>query len=585
MKKRTPPPIGVLIEELATDPERGLTVDEVHRRRERHGLNRIEEVPPLPVWRRFSQQFRELVVWILIVAAVVSGLLGDWPDTFAILAIVLLNALLGFFQEERAQRSLNALRSLAAPHARVIRGGETVDVSASHLVPGDLVALEAGDQVPADGRLVESFGLGVEEASLTGESAPASKDARAAISPNTALADRSNMVWSGTVVVAGKARAVVTRTGMRTEIGRIARLLRREPTEKTPLQERLQRLGKVLIFVCLISVVVLFALQMLRGGEFREVFLLSVSLAVAAVPEGLPAVVTITLALGLQRMVRKNALIRRLPSVETLGSVSVICSDKTGTLTRNEMTVREVVAGDVTREVSGSGYALVGDFRVVASSLNEPGGEEPAAIDEDLLELLRIGAFCNDAKLTGPVDGEVGPGLVGDPTEGALLVVARKAGIQGDRSSLRVIGELPFDSDRKLMSVLVKESSGRARLLTKGAAEAVLCRCASERVNGDVVPLTDERRARRLQQMESMASRALRVLGIASRDVERERTAEIEESDLVFAGLVGMIDPPARRGEGGRSSMSKRGDTPRAHHWGPSGDGGSRGAGARDSPS
>ena len=532
-------PLAVLMEDLRTSAATGLSSEEAHRRMECFGPNRIEEVRSSPRWLRFLRQFNEVVVWILIAAAILSGLIGDWPDTLAILAIVLLNCLLGFFQEERAERSLSALRSLAAPRARVLRDGELQEVSASELVPGDVIVLESGDRVSADARLLEAFHLSLEQASLTGESIPVSKDAEALPPRETALADRENMIWSGTVAVTGKARAVVTSTGMRTEIGRIADLLQRDTTEATPLQKRLGRLGKVLIVVCLALVAVFFTLQILRGGDFREVLLLSVSLAVAAVPEGLPAVVTIALALGLQRMVRRHALVRRLPSVETLGSVSVVCSDKTGTLTRNEMTVRAVVAGGSSWEVSGSGYSPHGEFRLVS-----PSQEGEREIDADLHEVLRIGALCNDACLRDSTDGRKALTVVGDPTEGALLVAARKAGVSEDRSSVRVLGELPFDSERKTMSVLIEESPGRVRLLTKGAVETVLACSDFELMAGKAEPLSEDRRSDLLAQAGSLASCALRVLGFASREFDSTGESRLEEKGLVFAGFVGMIDPP-----------------------------------------
>ena len=307
-------------------------------------------------------QFNDLVIWILIVAAVISGGMGEWADTAAIAAIVLLNGLLGFIQEEKAGRALAALQRLSAPLAKVIREGVLQSIAARELVPGDRIELEAGDNIPADVRLLDGFGFRVQEAALTGESVPVGKDPKAVLDAATPLGDRRNMSYMGTVVAAGKASAVVTGTGMHTELGRIAGLLARDDPEPTPLQRRLAELGKVLVVVCLAIVAVIFTLEMFRGGKLIEVFLRAVSLAVAAVPEGLPAVVTMALALGLQRMVKRNALVRKLPSVETLGSVTVICSDKTGTLTRNEMTVRVVVAGDQCYAVTGTGYVPHGEF-------------------------------------------------------------------------------------------------------------------------------------------------------------------------------------------------------------------------------
>jgi Ca2+-transporting ATPase len=316
-----------VIAAFATNQDAGLPSDQVATLRERHGFNELTEAPPVPLWRKFLAQFTELVIGILVVAALISGFLGEWPDAVAILAIVLLNGLLGFFQEERAEQALTALRKLSAPVAKVWRDGVLHSLPARDLVPGDVLELEAGDNVSADARLIRAFGLRVQEAALTGESVPVEKDAGAVLAVAAPLGDRRNMAFMGTVVAAGKGRAVVVATGMNTELGRIAGLLQRYEPEPTPLQRRLAELGKVLIVLCLAIVGLIFSLQMLRGGSLVEVFLLSVSLAVAAVPEGLPAVVTVALALGLQRMVKRNALIRKLPSVETLGSVTVICSD------------------------------------------------------------------------------------------------------------------------------------------------------------------------------------------------------------------------------------------------------------------
>ena len=298
----------------------------------------MTESPPIPIWRRFLDQFKALVIWLLIVAAIIAGALGEWSDTLAILAIVLLNGLLGFFQEERASRTLAALRRLSAPLAKVRRDGRLQVIPVGEVVPGDIIDLEAGCSVPADARLVQGFGLRVSEAALTGESVPVEKAPACVLAEATPLGDRRNMVYAGTVVAAGKGHAAVVATGMATELGRIAGLLERTIPDPTPLQRRLAELGRVLVVICLAAVAIIFTLQILRGDPIIESFLLAVGLAVAAVPEGLPAVVTVALALGLQRMARRNALVRKLPSVETLGSVTVICSDKTGTLTRNEMT-------------------------------------------------------------------------------------------------------------------------------------------------------------------------------------------------------------------------------------------------------
>ena len=359
------------------------------------GQTRLAETVPPPLWRNLLEQFNQLVIWILIAATILSGALGDWLEAGAIFAIVLLNALLGFLQERKAEEALSSLRKLSSPSARVLRDGVLHSIAAQELVPGDVVELEAGDRVPADVRLISNFGLKAQEAALTGESTPVEKDAGAVLPNESTIAERINMVFMGTSAVAGKGRGVVAATGMESELGRIAGFLQSEEREPTPLQKRLEELGRVLIFACLALVALIFVLQLWRGESLANTFLLAVSLAVAAVPEGLPAVVTIALALGLQRMVKRNALIRHLASVETLGSVTVICSDKTGTLTRNEMTVTEIVTATQAYRVTGSGYAPKGEF--MADSRRAELAKEP-----ELALALKIGLLCNNSHLASP---------------------------------------------------------------------------------------------------------------------------------------------------------------------------------------
>jgi len=520
----------------------GLSEAEAGAALDRYGPNELAQAPPRPAWQRFVSHFNDLVIWVLIAAALVSGVLREWVDALAIIAIVALNALIGFLQEESAGRALAALQKLSAPLAKVIRGGGLRTIAARELVPGDLVQLEAGDHVPADVRLCRSFGFAVQEASLTGESAPVEKDAGVVVAAAAALGDRMNMAYLGTVASSGKATGLVVATGMHTELGKIAGLLERGRSEPTPLQRKLEQLGHLLIGLCLAIVAVIFALQMLRGGSLMEGFLLAVSLAVAAVPEGLPAVVTIALALGLTRMVRRNALVRKLQSVETLGCVTVICSDKTGTLTRNEMTVREIVAGDKHYRVAGSGYVPRGDFVDETPGLIDPQRlDDPAAADE-LRTALSVGAWCNNARLV-PEDDDRWQ-VIGDPTEGALVVAARKANIVVDDKDGALLYELPFDSTRKAMSVVVRPPGGGTTIYTKGAPEIVLDRCDRERSGGVERPLGDERRQHWLAIGGELASRALRVLGLAYRDLPAGDRQDVAEERLVFAGLVGMIDPP-----------------------------------------
>ncbi len=525
---------------LRTDLRGGLSDAEAAVRLSRFGPNELTAQPPVPAWVRLASQFKDLVIWILVVAAVISGVLGEWADTAAIIAIVIVNGVIGFLQEGRAEAALAALRKLSAPTAVVVRDGQPRQIPAGGIVPGDRLELAAGDAVPADARLVEAHSLSVQEAALTGESVPVEKDAHADVPADAAIGDRLTMVHAGTVVAAGRAAAIVTATGMGTELGRIAGLLERDRREPTPLQRRLGELGRILIVVCLAIVGVIVALEVWRGEPLLNVLLLASSLAVAAVPEGLPAVVTLVLAMGLERMVRRNALVRRLPSVETLGSVTVVCSDKTGTLTRNEMTVREIVTADGRYAVTGSGYSPRGEFR----GLDGTSSERPLD-DESLHRLLEIGAWCSTATIRPRGDGGDAWEVVGDPTEGALVVAAMKAGITPDAETTRIEYEIPFDSQRKRMSVVVRREGSRM-LLTKGAPEVVLAACASELRSGRVVPLDDERRREIAEANSALAGEALRVLAFAYRELPGGRPPDGDgvERELVFVGLAGMLDPP-----------------------------------------
>ena len=552
-------PIVAVTEQMRSDATRGLNVAEVVRRRAECGDNILQERSAEGWWWKLLRQFQELVIRILLAAAVIAGAMGDWADTAAIVAIVLVNAIIGFLQEERAQQALAALQRMAAPTARVVREGQRQAIPARQIVPGDLLELEAGDAVPADARLVESFGLRIQEAALTGESSPVDKDASATVSSEASLAERRTMVHAGTVVAAGHSVAITVATGMQTELGRIASLLETSGLETTPLQRRLGELGRLLIVVCLAVVGMIFALEVWRqggpvamwsDGVFGEVLLRAVSLAVAAVPEGLPAVVTLVLAIGLQRMVSRNALVRRLPSVETLGSVTVICTDKTGTLTRNEMTVREVVTAGGSWQVTGAGYAPQGEFLRRAGPRDEPAtGTDPTRVGDepDLHRLLQIAARCNNAEVR-PGDAAAGWLVVGDPTEGALVVAALKGGVGRNDPAEPTVFEIPFDSDRKRMSVVVRLADGSRVLETKGATEAVLPCCVAERQDGQDVPLSSERRQEILAAAALLAEGALRVLSLAYRPLATgesvERDPSLSERNLVHVGLMGMIDPP-----------------------------------------
>jgi Ca2+-transporting ATPase len=541
-----------LIRQLDADTTNGLTSGEASRRLKEFGLNKLAEAPSTPAWRKILAHFSDTVILILIVAVVISALLGEWIDAAAILAIVLLNGFISFFQEERAERALLALQELASSLVKVIRDGTIIRLEPEHLVPGDLLDLDAGDSIPADARLISAYGVTVQEAALTGESLPVSKSADGEIEPSAPVGDRRNMVHMGTVVAAGKARAVITATGMRTELGQIAGLLQRHEPGPTPLQRRLQELGRILIVLCVGIVALIFLLQWLRDKDLTHAFLMAVSLAVAAVPEGLPAVVTVSLALGLQRMVRRNALVRKLPSVETLGTVTVICSDKTGTLTKNEMTVQEIWADDHRYSVSGVGYLPVGEFREDGRGPLPPPAPHvlldvdgpSASLDNALDVALRIGAWCNNAQVTPPSKGGGDWKVVGDPTEAALIVAALKRQLPVRTGTSKIRFEIPFDSTRKMMSAMIQQTNGEPILYTKGAAESLLSRCQFELRGGRVTELTPARREQILNVNASMAKSALRVLALGFRSSDLTVPTEELEAELVFVGLVGMIDPP-----------------------------------------
>ena len=526
---------------LQSNLDRGLTEWEAQQRLAKHGPNELPEAPPVSALTLLLRQFTSVIIWVLIGAAVISGLLQEWVDAAAILAIVLLNAVLGFVQEYRAEQSIAALKKLSITMARVIREGVNRSIPARELVPGDLIQIEAGDRVPADSRVVYATGFQTQEASLTGESTPVAKSAEPIPQTEVPLGDRHNMLFMGTIVVSGKGRALVTATGAQTELGKIAALIHRETQaeqEETPLQRRLEQLGHTLLWLSLGIVTVVFLLGTLRGITAVTMFLTAVSLAVAAIPEGLPAVVTVTLALGVTRMVQRHALIRRLPAVETLGSTTVICSDKTGTLTKNEMTVTALYQGGVPFTVTGEGYAPAGEIRS-NSELMTP------ALKPGLMTLLRASVLCNGAELR---QESLIWHIVGDPTEGALLVVAAKVGLTKNHLEQENtwLGEVPFDSERKKMTVVRRTPSGPVAFV-KGAPDVLVRDCQAWLTRGgDIQPLTDAIRQEITATNQRLASQALRVLGVAMRPLDRipdVYDAKSLEHDLVFLGLVGMKDP------------------------------------------
>jgi Ca2+-transporting ATPase len=539
----------------------GLTSEEAARRLKIYGLNKLEEAPRPSFWALLWEQLNNFVVILLIVASVISALLGDYLEAGAILAIVILNAVLGIVQEKRAEEALAALQQLAAPDAHVLRDGRRQAVPARELVPGDIVLLEAGNYVPADVRLLEAVNLRIEEASLTGESLPVQKSASILLEENVPLGDRKNTAFMGTLVSYGRGRGVVIATGMRTQLGMIATMLQSVEQEETPLQKRLDQLGKTLGWGTLIISAIVFFVGWMRGYNPLDMFIIAVSLAIAAVPEGLPAVVTISLALGMREMIRHHALIRRLASVETLGSATVICSDKTGTLTQNEMTVTRLWVDGQFIEITGTGYEPRGDFLVDGKPVSLE--NYPAA-----LTALWLGVLNNDAQLeiTGASEMQQTYRIVGDPTEGALLVAAAKTGTFDTevKSSYPRESEIPFDSERKRMVTVHDIDNPRPEdispfydrkfrdwdvVVVKGAPDVVLNLCTRyQRMDDESLPLTDEKRKEILAANDTMTGSALRVLGVAYRvekDVPEEAfSPEDLEHDLIFVGLIGMIDPP-----------------------------------------
>ena len=531
-----------LAELFKTDLSAGLTSDEAAARLARHGPNQLQEKGGEGPWRLFIAQFKSVMIWVLIAAAVVSGMLKEWVDTAAILAIVILNAVLGFIQEYKAEKSLAALRKLSSPNSRAIRNGLPCAVPSADLTPGDVVELEAGDHVPADCRVItHTANFNVQEASLTGESNPVSKHAEPIDRDTVQIGDRANMLFMGTSIVSGRSRALIVKTGMETELGGIAGMIQGIKAEPTPLQKNIDRFGKAIVKICFALVGVVFLIQLMHGdANMVEIFLTSVSLAVAAIPEGLPAVVTVALALGVQRMVRRNALIRKLPSVETLGCATVICSDKTGTLTRNEMTVRAVYAGGRTFEVSGIGYEPAGEFSL-AGAPAEPGS------DPELRAALEAGVLCNGARLVRTPDAPAR--MIGDPTEGALLVCAGKAGLWKEtlEAERPFVEEIPFDSARKMMTVVRRGPGGRLVAYVKGAPDILLSRCTHVSENGRRRPIQEADRRAANSENTALADRAMRVLAVAWRGLDAapsEYLPEVVEKDLTFGGLLAMIDPP-----------------------------------------
>ena len=560
-------PVSVTLQELGSNTDTGLTNQEVELRLDRYGTNEIKETAGRSSWSIFLDQFKDIMLLMLIAVAIISGILdfvnlqqagvaeGEIPfkDTVAILAIVMLNGLLGYLQETRAEKALAALKNLSSPKVEVLRNGNRAEVAASTLVPGDIIFLEAGDQLCADGQIIEAFNLQIRESALTGEAHPVYKQPHpSGLSADTPIGDRTNIVFTGTEVLQGRAKVVVTKTGMETELGKIAQMLQSVENEPTPLQQRMDQLGRALVtgsMTLVVAVIIFGTIQVGNFSRLQELVEVSMSMAVAVVPEGLPAVITVTLALGTQRMVKRHALIRKLPAVETLGSVNAICSDKTGTLTQNKMVVQQVETVGDFWQVSGKGYEPKGHFLDRQQQIVEP-QKHP-----EVYTLLIACILCNDATLSQNERGEWS--IIGDPTEGALLSLAGKANLhqQTFNSKTRRVSEFPFSSERKRMSticsvggdLLLAISSSPYLMFTKGSPELILEKCASYQLGAEILPISAAVKKQILQANAKMAEQALRVLGFAHKPLTEIPTTEAEdttEQQLIWLGLVGMLDAP-----------------------------------------
>ncbi|MEH7637236.1 calcium-translocating P-type ATPase, SERCA-type [Bacillus velezensis] len=527
-----------LLKATNTSIKQGLTEKEVKKRLEKHGPNELQEGKRTPAIAVFFAQFKDFMVLVLLAATLISGFLGEYVDAVAIMAIVFVNGVLGFFQERRAEKSLHALKELSTPYVSALRDGSWKKIQSKELVPGDIMKFSSGDRIGADVRIVEAKSLEIEESALTGESIPVVKQADKLRKPDVSLGDISNMAFMGTIVTRGSGVGVVVGTGMNTAMGKIADMLESAGSLSTPLQRRLEELGKILIIVALLLTVLVVAVGVLQGHELYSMFLAGVSLAVAAIPEGLPAIVTVALSIGVQRMIKQKSIVRKLPAVETLGCASVICSDKTGTLTQNKMTVTHMWSGGKTFKVSGIGYEPEGVFT--------RGEREIKPKDEKILEqMLVFGALCNTSEIALK-DGHYV--LDGDPTEGALLTAARKGGYSNDWLSgqYRVVAEFPFDSVRKMMTVIVEDKEKKQFVITKGAPDVLIDRSSHLMYDARSAPFSGEKKAETEAVLKELASQALRTIAIAYKPLKlgEKPTMEQAEKNLTMLGLSGIIDPP-----------------------------------------
>ena len=531
--------VKTISKELKVDSSKGLTTQEAQERLAKYGHNELKEKEKETIFKKILNQLNDFMTIILIIASIVSFAVGEGVDAVVIIAIVVVNAFLGVLQEGKAEKALEALQKMSAPNAKVMRNGKIEILPSKDLVPGDVVIFEAGDVIPADVRIIESANLKIEEASLTGESVPSEKDATAKLTGEVGIGDRINMAYMSTVVTYGRGKGIIVETGGKTEMGKIADKIQEIDNENTPLQNKLNQLGKWLGIICILVCVLVFIVGLVRGGDLLEMFMTAVSLAVAAIPEGLSAVVTIVLALGMKRMVGRNAIIKKLLAVETLGCVDVICSDKTGTLTQNEMTVKKIYTYGTIYEVTGQGYNPTGEFITGGVTIN------PADYEE-LKVFLPAGVLCNDASVEKKEDGSWG--ILGDPTEGAFTVAGLKGGYSREQLNAKYprIAEIPFDSERKMMSTFHSNFVEGIISFTKGAPDIVLDRCSKILVNGRAVELTDKMRQDITKANSSFANEALRVLACAYREypaLPEKISSEVVEKDMTFIGLMGMIDP------------------------------------------
>ena len=528
-----------VLKELNVNSKTGLSTEEAKKRLEKYGLNKLKGKPKKSLLQLFLAQLKDVLIYVLIGAAVINiiahGTEGI-PDALIILTVVLINALVGVIQESKAEKALEALQQMTAPKSLVRRNGEVIEINSEELVPGDILIIDAGRYIPADVRLIESANLQIQESSLTGESVPSEKNADFITSDEKiSVGDKENMAFMSTIAIYGRGEGVVVATAMDTEIGKIAKILDEDENMLTPLQIKLEELGKTLGYGALAICGIIFVVGMLQGRQVVEMFMTSISLAVAAIPEGLVAIVAIVLSLGVKSMSRKNAIVRKLPAVETLGAVNIICSDKTGTLTQNKMTVVKT-------------YTL--------NNLKDISDERNQKANVDETELIKSFVLCSDASIDGGQD-------IGDPTEVALVVLGDKFNLEKNtlNAEYKRVGENPFDSDRKLMSTL-NEEGNKFRVHTKGAIDNILMRSNRILVNGEILPITDEAKAKILKVAENMSDDALRVLGVAFKDVDTEIVPEEMEKDLVVVGIVGMIDPPRIEVKGSIEEAKRAGITP-----------------------